>query len=175
MQELQQVQEVEVSSLARQLAWYLGILFEYRKCAAVCEEDQEMYWWHPVLISNSVVPLFNSCHQCLFNQKERQVPPNAIASGKDFGKGDDSPDLRDLEERVLGCMRTTVNTVELVSAKNGATSQWSIRGHAISAPHDGPKVLDARLPDVAGLVGTKVIFVGGREDAEAMCKDRQCK
>ena len=69
---------------------------------------------------------------------------------------------------MLGKVRTTVNTVKLVSAKNGATSQQSVRGHAISVPHDGPEVLAAPLPDVEALVGTEVIFVGPRCDAEAM-------
>ena len=59
---------------------------------------------------------------------------------------------------MLGRVWTTVNTVKLVSAKNGATSQWGVRGHAISVQHDGPEVLATRLPDVEALVGTKVIL-----------------
>ena len=76
---------------------------------------------------------------------------------------------------MLGRVRTIVNTVKLVSAKNGATSQWGVRGHAISVPHDGPEVLAARLLDVEAVVGTKVIFVGPRRDAEAMRRDEHCK
>ena len=76
---------------------------------------------------------------------------------------------------MLGRVRTTINTVKLVSAKNVATSQWGVRGHAICVPHDGPEVLAARLPDVEALVGTKVIFVGPRRDAEAMRRDQHCK
>ena len=76
---------------------------------------------------------------------------------------------------MLGRVRTTVNTAKFVSAKNGATSQWGVRGHAICVPYDGPKVLAARLPDAETLVGTKVIFVGPRRDAEAMRRDQHCK
>ena len=76
---------------------------------------------------------------------------------------------------MLGQVRTTVNTVKLVSAKNGATSQWRVRGHAIPASHDGPEVLAARLRDVEALVGTKVLFVGPRRDAEAMRRDQHRK
>ena len=76
---------------------------------------------------------------------------------------------------MLGRVRTTVNTVKLVSAKNGATSQWGVRGHAISVPHDGPEVFAACRRDVEALVGTKVIFVGPRRDAEAMRRDQHCK
>ena len=76
---------------------------------------------------------------------------------------------------MLGRVRTTVSTVELVSAKNGATSQWGVQGHAISVPHDGPEVLASHLPDVEALVGTKIIFVGPRRDAKAMRRDQHCK
>ena len=73
---------------------------------------------------------------------------------------------------MLGRVRTTVNTGRLVSAKNEATLQWGIQGHAVYVPRDGPQVLAARLPNVEALVVTKVIFVGPCVDAEAMC---QCK
>ena len=76
---------------------------------------------------------------------------------------------------MLGRVGTTANTVELVCAKNGATSQWGVRGHAISVPHDGPEVLAACLSDVEALVRTKVIFVGPRRVAEAMRRDEHCK
>ena len=181
VRDFQQVKEVEVSKLdllrldTEQVSWYHGIPFQYRKYAAVFEQDIGLYWLHHDLVSNGAVQLCNSCHRCLFHPKKGQVPPNAIASGKHFGKRCDLLELTDLEERMLGRVRTTVNTVKLVSAKNGAASQWGVRGHAISVPHDGPEVLAARLPDVEALVGTKVIFVGPPRDAEAMRRDQHCK
>ena len=146
VRDFHQVKEVEVSKLellkldAEQVSWYRGIPIEYRKYAAVFEQDTELYWLHHDLVSNGVVQLCTSCHRSLFHPKKGQVPPHAIASGKHFGKRCDLPELTDLEERMLGRVRTTVNTVKLVSAKNGATSQWGVRGHAISVPHDGPEV-----------------------------------
>ena len=181
VRDFQQVKEVEVSKLdllrldTEQVSWYHGIPIQYRKYAAVFEQDTRLYWLHHDLVSNGALQLCNSCHRSLFHPKKGQVPPNAIASGKHFGKRWDLPELTDLEERMLGRVRTTVNTVKLVSTKNGATSQWGVRGHAISVPHDGPEVLAARLPDVEALVGTKVIFVGARRDAEAMRRDQHCK
>ena len=181
VRDFQQVKEVEVSKLdllrldTEQISWYHGFLTEYRKYAAVFEQDTRPYWLPHDLVSNGVVQLCNSCHRSLFHPKKGQVPPNAIASGKHFGKRCDLPQLTDLEERVLERVRTTTNTVKLVSAKNGATSQWGVRGHANSVPHDGPEVLAARLPDVEAFVGTKVIFVGPRRDAEAMRRDQHCK
>ena len=88
------------------------------------------------------------------------MPPNAVASGRHFDKRCTLPELTDLEERMLGRLRTTVNIVKLVSAKNGATLQWGVRGHAISVQHDGLEELAARLPDVAALLGTKVTSRG---------------
>ena len=181
VRDFQQVKEVEVSKLdllrlnTEQVSWYHGIPIQYRKYAAVFEQNTRLYWLHHDLVSNGAVQLCNSCHRSLFHPKKGQVPPNAIASGKHFGKRCHLPELTDLEERMLGRVRTTVNTVKLVSAKNGATLQWGVRGHAISVPHDGPEVLAARLPDVEALVGTKVIFVGPRRDAEAMRRDQHCK
>ena len=181
VRDFQQVKEVEVSKLdllrleTTPISWWHGIPTEYRKYAAVFEQDTRLYWLHHDLVSHGVVQLCNSCHRSLFHPKKGQVTPNAIASGKHFGKRCGLPELTDLEERMLGRVRTTVNTVKLVSAKNGATSQWGVRGHAISVPHDGPEVLAACLPDVEALVGTKVIFVGPRRDAEAMRRDRNCK
>ena len=181
VRDFQQVKAVEISKLdllkldSEQVSWYHEIPIEYPKYAAVFEQDTTLYWLHHDLVSNGVVQLCNSCHRSLFHPKKSQVPPNAIASGKHFGKRCDLPELTDFEERMLGRVRTTVNTVKLVSAKNGATSQWGVRGHAISVPHDGPEVLAARLPDVEALLGTKVIFVGPRRDAEAMRGDQHCK
>ena len=140
-----QVKEVEVSKLdllrldTQQISWYHGFPTEYRKYAAVFEQDTRLYWLHHDLVSNGVVQLCNSCHRSLFHPKKGQVPPNAIASGKHFGKRCDLPELTDLEERMLGRVRTTVNTVKLVAAKNGATSQWGVRGHVVSVPHDEPE------------------------------------
>ena len=177
----QQVKEVEVSKLdllrldTEQVLWYHGIPIEYCKYAAVFEQDTRLYWLHHDLVSNGVVPLCNSCHRSLFHPKKGQVPPHAIASGKHFGKRCDLLELTDLEERMSGRVRTTVNTVKLVVAKNGATSQWGVRGHAISVPHDGREVLAARLPDAEALVGAKVIFAGPCRDAEAMRRDQHCK
>ena len=181
VRDFQQVKEVEVSKLdllkldAKQVSWCRWIPIEYRKYAAVFEQDTGPYWLHHDLVSNAAVQLCNSCHRSLLHPKNGQVPPNAIASGKHFGKRCDLPELTDLEERMLGRVRTTANTLKLVSAKNGATSQRGVRGHAIFVPHDGPEVLAARPPDVGALVGTKVIFVGPRCDAEAMCHDQHCK
>ena len=132
VRDFQQVKEVEVSKLellkldAKQVSWYRGIPIEYRKYAAVFEQDTELYWLHHDLVSNGVVQLCNWCHRSLFHLKKGQVPPNAIPSGKHFGKRCDLPESTDLEERMLGSVQTTVNTVKLVSAKNGATSQWGI-------------------------------------------------
>ena len=181
VRDFQQSKELEISKLdllkldSEQVSWYHGSPIEYRKYAAVFEQDTRLYWLHHDLVSNGVVQLCNSCNRSLFHQKKGQMPPNAIASGKHFGKQCDLPELTDLEERMLGRVRTTVNTVKLVSAKNGATSQWGVRGHAISVPHDGPEVLAARLPDVEALVGAKVFLVGPRLDAEAMRRDQHCK
>ena len=181
VRDFQQVKQVEVSKLdllrlgTEQISWYHGIPMEYRKYAAVFEQDTRLYWLHHDLVSNGVLQLCNSCHRSLFHPKKGQVPPNAIASGKHFGKRCDLPELTGLEEHTLGQVRTTVNTVKLVSAKNGATSQWGVQGHAISVSHDGPEVLAARVPDVEALVGTKVIFVGPRGDAEAIRRDQHCK
>ena len=158
--DFQQVKEVEVSKLdllrfdTEQISWYLWIPTEYRKYAAVFEQDTRLYWLHHDLVSNGVVQLCGSCHRSLFHPKKGQVPPNAIPSGKHFGKRCDLPELTDLEERMLGHVWTTRNTMKLVSAKNGATSQWGVREHAIPVPHDGPKVFAARLPDVEALVRT---------------------
>ena len=83
------MKEVEVSKLevlrlhAEQVSWYRGILIEYRKYAAVFEHDT--YWLND-RVSSGVVQLCNSCHPSLFHPKKGQVPPNAIASGKHFGK-----------------------------------------------------------------------------------------
>ena len=69
---------------------------------------------------------------------------------------------------MLGRVQTAINTVKLVNAKNGATSRWAVRGHAV--PHDGPEVLAARLRDVEALVGTKDFLwdraVKGRQDPQ---------
>ena len=61
-------------------------VLEYCKYAAVFEQDTGLSWLHCDLVSNGVVQLWNSCHRSLFHPKKGQVPPNAIASGKPFGK-----------------------------------------------------------------------------------------
>ena len=100
--------DVEVSKMEllklddEQCVWHLGLPFEYRKYAVVYEHHGELYWLHHDLVSNGVVQLCNSCHRSLFNQKKGQVPPNAIASGKHFGRRCDLPALTDLEEQMLG-------------------------------------------------------------------------
>ena len=94
VRDFQQVKEVEVtvSKLdhlkldAEQVLWYHGIPIEYRKYAAVFEQDTWLHWLHHDLVSNGVVQLCNSCHRSLFHPKKGQVPPNAIGSGKHFGK-----------------------------------------------------------------------------------------
>ena len=135
-----EVSKLELLKLdAEKGSWYRGLPLEYRKYAAVYEQDTEPYWLHHDLVSDGVVQLCNSCHRSLFNPKKGQVAPNVIASGKHFGTRYDLPELADLEERMLVRVRTTANTMKLVSAENGATSQWGVRGHAISVPHDGRK------------------------------------
>ena len=161
MRDFQQVKEVEVSNLellkldAEQVSLYRGIPIEYRECVAVFEHDTQLYWLHHDLVSNGVAQLCNSWYRSVFHPKKGQVPPNPSASGKHFGKRCDLPELTDLEDRMLGRVRTTVNTVKLVSAKNGATSQWGVQDHAIFVRHDGHEVLAARLPDVETLLGTR--------------------
>ena len=92
MRDFQQVKEVEVSKLdllrldTEQVSWYHGIPIEYRKYAAVFEQDTRLCWLHHDLVCNAVVQLCNSCHRSLLHPKKGQVPPNAIASGKHFGK-----------------------------------------------------------------------------------------
>ena len=101
VRDFQQVKEVEVSKLdllrldTEQISPYHGIPTEYRKYAAVFEQDTRLYWLHHDLVSNGVVQLCNSCHRSLFHPKKGQVPPNAIASGKHFGKRCDLPELTD--------------------------------------------------------------------------------
>ena len=101
VRDFQQVKEVEVSKLdllrldTEQVSWYHGIPIQYRKYAAVFEQDTRLYWLHHDLVSNAAVQFCNSCHWSLFHPKKGQVPPNAIASGKHFGKRCDLPELTD--------------------------------------------------------------------------------
>ena len=76
---------------------------------------------------------------------------------------------------MLARVRTTVNTVKLVSTTSGAASQWGIRGHTISIPHEGPEVLASRLPDVKALTGTKVIFVGKQTELDAVRRNPKAR
>ena len=75
VQDFQQVKEVEVSKLdllrldAEQVSWYHGIPIEYRKYAAVFEQDIGLYWLDHDLVCNGAVPLCNSCHRSLFHPK----------------------------------------------------------------------------------------------------------
>ena len=76
VRDFQQVKEVEVSKwdLLRldttQISWYHGIPTEYRKYAAVFEQDTRLHWLHHDLVSNGVVQLCNSCHRSLFHPKK---------------------------------------------------------------------------------------------------------
>ena len=80
VRDFQQVKEVEVSKLdllrlnTAQISWYHGIPTEYRKYAAVFEQDTRLYWLHHDLVSHGVVQLCNSCHWGLFHPKKGQVP-----------------------------------------------------------------------------------------------------
>ena len=73
VRDFQQVKEVEVSKLdllrldTAQISWYHGIPTEYRKYAAVFEQDTWLYWLHHDLVSHGVVQLCNSCHRSLFH------------------------------------------------------------------------------------------------------------
>ena len=53
--------------------------------------------------------------------------------------------------RLVARIRSTVHVVKLTAMKSGAASQWAVRGHTISIPHDGPEVVVTRLPDLAAL------------------------
>ena len=66
---------------AGQISCYRGIPIEYRKYAAVFEQDKGLYWLHHDLASNGVVQLCNSCHRSLFHLKKGQMPPNAMDVG----------------------------------------------------------------------------------------------
>ena len=71
-----EVKEVEVSKLdllrldTEQVSWYHGIPIEYRKYAAVFEQDTRLYWLHHDLVSNGVVQMCNSCHRSLLHPKK---------------------------------------------------------------------------------------------------------
>ena len=97
MRDFQQVKEVEVSKLdllrldTEQVSGYHGNPIEYRKYAAIFEQDTRLYWLHHDLVSNGVVQLCNSCHRSLLHPRKGPLPPHAIASGKHFGKRCDSP------------------------------------------------------------------------------------
>ena len=142
---------------------------QFRKYFCVHEHGGQLFWLIPELLDKDVVSICVSCHRQLFSKKKRPcMPPHSIAAPKHFGRLGDLPALTDMEERMLARVRTTVNTVKLVSTTSGAASQWGIPGHTISIPHEGPEVLASRLPDVKALTGTKVIFVGKQTELDAV-------
>ena len=168
-----QVKEVSLQDLklmelsAHDATRYRNTPAQFRKYFCVHEHGGQLFWLIPELVDEELVPICVSCHRQLFSKKKRPcMPPHSIAAGKPFGRLGDLPALTDMEERMLARVRTTVNTVKLVSTTSGAASQWGIRGHIISIPHEGPEVLASRLPDVKALTGTKVIFVGKQTELD---------
>ena len=175
IRDFHQVKEVSLEDLkllelsAHDATRYRNTPAQFRKHFCVHEHGGQLFWLIPELVDEEVVPICVSCHRQLFSKKKRPcMPPHSIAAGKHFGRLGDLPALTDMEERMLARVRTTVNTVKLVSTTSGAASQWAIRGHTISIPHEGPEVLASRLPDVKALTGTKVIFVGKQTELDAV-------
>ena len=175
IRDFHQVKEVSLEDLkllelsAHDATRYRNTPAQFRKYFCVHEHGGRLFWLIPELVDEEVVPICVSCHRQLFSKKKRPcMPPHSIAAGKHFGRLGDLPALTDMEERMLARVRTTVNTVKLVSTTSGAASQWGIRGHTISIPHEGPEVLASQLPDVKALTGTKVIFVGKQTELDAV-------
>ena len=175
IRDFHQVKEVCLEDLkllelsAHDATRYRNTAAQFRKYFCVHEHGGQLFWLIPELVDEEVVPICVSCHRQLFSKKKRPcMPPHSIAAGKHFGRLGDLPALMDMEEHMLSRVRTTVNTVKLVSTTSGAASQWGIRGHTISIPPEGPEVLASRLPDVKALTGTKVIFVGKQTELDAV-------
>ena len=175
IRDFHQVKEVSLEDLkllelsAHDATRYRNTPAQFRKYFCVHGHGGRLFWLIIELVDEEFVPMCVSCHRQLFSKKKRPcMPPHSIAAGKHFGRLGDLPALTDMEERMLARVRTTVNTVKLVSTTSGAASQWGIRGHTISIPHEGPEVLATRLPDVKALTGTKVIFVGKQTELDAV-------
>ena len=152
IRDFHQVKEVSLEDLkllelsAHDATRYRNTPAQFRKYFCVHEHGGQLFWLIPELVDEEVVPICVSCHRQLFSKKKRPcMPPHSIAAGKHFGRLGDLPALTDMEERMLARVRTTVNTVKLVSTTSGAASQWGIRGHTISIPHEGPEVLASRF------------------------------
>ena len=62
-----------------------------------------------------------------------------------------------------------------MSTKTGHAAQWGIQRHCISIPHEGPEKLAERLPDVNSLTGTKVIFVGKKDELQAIARGKMSR
>ena len=166
VRDFQKVHQVHVTQLFQldpdQRAWYEEIPVKYRCYVTVHWHADTLFWLHQDLMVGEDAPVCGPCKSHLLptkSNKKPTKPPHSIASGKNFGRQHDMPALTDLEHRMVARVRSTVNTVKLVPAGNGAASQWGIRGHTIWIPHEGPEKLAERLPNLEGLRGTKVIFV----------------
>ena len=151
IRDFHQVKEVSLEDLkllelgAHDATRYRNTPAQFRKYFCVHEHGGQLFWLIPELVDEEVVPICVSCHRQLFSKKKRPcMPPHSIAARKHFGRLGDLPALTDMEERMLARVRTTVNTVKLVSTTSGAASQWGIRAHTISIPHEGPEVLASR-------------------------------
>ena len=149
---------------------------QFRKFFCVHEHGGQLFWLIPELVDKEGVPICVSCHRQLFSKKKRPcMPPHSIAAVKHFGRLGDLLVLTDMEECMLPRVRTTVNTVKLVSTTRGAASQWGIREHTISIPHEGPEVLACQLSNVKALMGTKFIFVGRQTELDAVPRNAKIR
>lgn len=126
----------------------------------------------PTLVEDrDEAPLCATCYRSCVQALPRR-PELSIGSGRHFGERGDLPELTDLEQRLIAPVRSSVNTVKLVpTGRSTGDCQWGIRGHSISIPHEGPEMTASRLPNLGVLAQTKVIFVGKREEWQAVCAE----
>ncbi len=153
---------------------------QYRKHFCVHLHGGAWYWLHRELVRGDEAPLCAACKKGVLdtNPAKRMRPKHSIAAGKHFGRWDALPVLTDLERRLLAPVRSAVNTIKLVPSRSaggaGGGHQWAIRGHTISIPHEGPETVALRLPNLAVLEETKVLFMGPRELFDEINADRDC-
>ena len=84
------------------------------------EDGGQLLWLIPKLVDEEFVPICTTCHRQLCSKKKQLcMPPHSIAVGKHFGRLGGLPALKDMEERMLARVQTTVNTMRIVPTRDG--------------------------------------------------------
>ncbi len=109
------------------------------------------------------------CSGCEDHVKNRRVPRYCIASGYDYGRISDLPELSLLEKIVVSPYRAYMTILKLKAAVGGSpgSAQTCLHGHAIMFEHDAPTAVVEVLPrhsftDVSRDVA--ITFLGPRDE-----------